>query len=284
MGNIIKRSALVLLLLVLVPAHGISANTEEAPAVEESAEQPVSEESTEQQGYEESAEESVEGNNDTTEESSNEYVPPQNEQPQYEETTEAPYESYEEPAEEFYYEEETAEETVEEWTEEVTEEATETPTEEVTAEPETVEEPADVTINQAAVEEFSIAGKVTADDAGLEDVTVVLLGEKEDEVTTDENGEFSFTEVPSGEYGLQVEAPEGYTAEKETLSLTVDDRGKRGVTFVMEEAPTEESIETDDQVMSDQDTEPTNNMTVILVGVVLLAIIAILFIVKALRR
>ncbi|SFK73166.1 carboxypeptidase regulatory-like domain-containing protein [Salinicoccus halodurans] len=292
MRNTIKRSAVIALLLILLPVPGVAANTAEETSIEESAEQQTTEESTEQQiseeTTEEATEESVEENYNKTEEPADEYVPPQNEQPQYEQTTEEPYQSYEESTEEFYYEEETAEQKVEEWTEEVTEEVTEEiteePTEESYVEPETVEETTEVTINKAEVDEFSIAGKVLSDDAGLEAVTVTLTGDKKDEVTTDENGNFSFTEVPSGEYELQVETPEGYTAEKEMLSLSVEDRGKRGITFVLEETPAEESIETDDQVMADQDGGSSNNLTVILVGVILLALVAILFIVRALRR
>lgn len=292
MINFIKRSAVIVLLLIVFPLPRVLANTAENPSVEESEEQPIIEESTEQQGDEESTEESAEGNNRTTEESPNEYVPPQNQQPQYEETTEVPYQSYEEPTEEFYYEEETAEKTGEEWTEEVTvevtEEVTEAPTEEMTqeetAESETVEENSEVTINQEAAEAFSIAGNAVVDDTGLEGLAVTLSGAKEDEATTDENGEFSFKKVPPGEYELQVEVPEGYTAEKETMTLTVEDRGKRGITFVMEEKTAEESIENDEQVMSNQDDAPSTNLAVILVGVMLLSIIGVLFLAKALRK
>ncbi len=307
MINIIKRSAVAALLLIMIPFSGVLADTAETPSAEESSEQPVFEESAEQEGYEESTEASVEDYNETTEEevieeSPDEYVPPQNDQPQYEETTEAPYQSYEEPTEEFNYEEETAEETEEEWTEEpnveVTEEVTEAPaeemTEEVTAEPveemieeetaEPVDEPADVTINQAAVDEFSIAGEVVSDSGGVEGVTVTLSGDKDDETKSDVNGEFSFNKVPAGEYELHVEMPEGYTAEKETHALTLEDRGKRGITFVMEEQPGEEQIETDDQIKADKDVDSSNNMPIILVGVVLLAAVLILFLVKALKR
>lgn len=301
MRNTVKRSAVIALLLILLPVPEVLANTTEETSVEESTErsvnenspeQPVNEESTTQQRFEETTEASEEGEDNATEEPANEYVPPQNEQPQYEEPTETPYQSYEESTEEFYYEEETEEQTVDEWTEEITEEiteemteeVTEEPTEEVYVEPETVEEPAEVTINQAEVDGFSIAGEVTANDVGLEGVTVSLAGDKKEEISTDENGKFSFEDVPPGDYELQVAAPEGYTVEKETLSLIVEDRGKRGINFIMEEVPAEKSIETDEQVMADQDEESSNNMAIILVGVVLLSIVAILFIVRALRK
>lgn len=290
MRNRIKGSAVIALLLILTPAPGVLANTSEEPVVEDSTEQPVSEESTEQQEYEGTTEESVEGNN-TSEAPSNEYVPPQNEQsqnnqPQYEETTEAPYQSYEEPQKEFNGEQ-TAEETVEVFTEEVTvettEETTAEPSEEVFTEPETVEERTEVTINQKAVDEFSITGRVVADDADVKDVTITLSGGKKDEAATDENGGFSFEGVPPGEYELHVEIPEGYTAEKETMSLNVEDRSKQGITFIMEEKPAEESVKTDERVMSEAD-ESSNNMPIILVGAVLLAIVAILFAARALRK
>src|SRR5699024_5634210 len=226
-------------LLLFVPAHGISANTEEDPPVEESPEQPAIEESAEQS--------------------------------QYEETAEDPYQSYEEPAGEYYEEpsgEQPIEETVEEYTEEVTEEVTEEqtaePGEEVYTELETAEEPAEVTINHEEAETFSITGEVVEGDTGMEDITVILSGDGEKEAGTDENAGVSITKMPPGDYELQMEVPDGYTAEKETMPLNVEDRSKQGITFLMEETPAEESVETDDQVMADQDGGSSNNLTVIL--------------------
>src|SRR5699024_1665765 len=179
--------------------------------------------------------------------------------------------------------EETVEEDTEEVTEEVTEEQTADPGEEVYTELETAEEPAEVTINHEEAETFSITGEVVEGDTGMEDITVILSGDGEKEAETDENGGFSFKKMPPGDYELQMEVPDGYTAEKETMSLNVEDRSKQGITFLMEETPAEESVETDDQVMADQDGVSSNNLTVILVGVILLALVAILFIVRALR-
>ncbi|HIW12764.1 MAG TPA: carboxypeptidase regulatory-like domain-containing protein [Candidatus Salinicoccus stercoripullorum] len=291
MRNIIKKwSAVALLLLVLIPAHGISANTEEEPTVEESAEQPSVEESTEQPQDEESTEEPENNYSNTEEEYPEDSIPPQNEQPRYEEPVEDFYQSYEEPAGEYYEEpsaEQTAEETVEEYTEEVTEEAPEEqtaePEEEAYAEPETTEEPAEVTINHKEAEVFSITGEVVEGDTGMENVTVILSGDGEKEAATDENGTFSFKEMPPGDYELQMEVPDGYTAKKEKASLTIEDRGKRGITFVLEEAPVEEGVETHDRVMSGADESP-NNMPLIVTGAVLLVLMLILFAVKALRK
>ncbi|WP_017547388.1 carboxypeptidase-like regulatory domain-containing protein [Salinicoccus carnicancri] len=303
MENIIRRSAAVLLLLLLVPAHGIFANTEDDSEVEESAEQPSIEDSTEESQYEGSTEESIEQSqydesteepensyNNAEEEYSEEYTPPQNEQSRSEDTAEDSYQSYEEPTVEYYEEpsgeqpiEETVEEYYEEPTQEVTEEQIDESGEEVYAEPETAEEPAEVTINHEEMEAFSITGEVVEGDTGMENVTVLLSGDGEKEAVTDENGRFSFKKMPPGDYELKMEVPDGYTAETEKISLAIEDRGKRGVTFVLEEAPAEESVETGERVMSDADGSMVN-MSLIVTGAVLLVFMLILLVIKALRK
>lgn len=68
---------------------------------------------------------------------------------------------------------------------------------------------------------------MVSDDKGLEGTIVKLTGDKADSVETDEDGNFVFSEVPSGEYDIQVEVPEGYSAEQDTFSVTVEDRGEK---------------------------------------------------------
>src|SRR5699024_4877841 len=117
--------------------------------------------------------------------------------------------------------EQTAEERIEKYTGEVTEQAPEEqtaePEEEAYAEPETTEEPAEVTINHKEAEVFSITGEVVEGDTGMENVTVILSGDGEKEAATDENGTFSFKEMPPGDYELQMEVPDGYTAKKKPV-------------------------------------------------------------------
>lgn len=188
MQKIFRYTLMAVIFLMLLPASAAYANTTEEETVEESEEQ---------QERRTSAEE-------MTEEPTYEFIPPRDQQPEYESTTEEPYQYYEETTEDYYESvEPSVEETVELPTEEVTEEITEEPlpepTEEAFVEPETVEEPREVRINQAEAGDFSIRGKVVSDDKGLEGTIVKLTGDKADSVETDEDGNFVFSEVPSGE-------------------------------------------------------------------------------------
>ena len=140
-----------------------------------------------------------------------------------------------------------------------------------------------MTINHKEVETFAITGEVVEGDTGMDGVAVVLSGDKEQKATTDENGRFLFKKIPPGDYELKMEVPDGYTAETEKISLAIEGRGKRGVTFVLEEAPAEESVETGERVMSDADGS-LDNMTLIVTGAVLLVLVLILIVIKALRK
>src|SRR5699024_5991732 len=187
-------------------------------------EQPSVEETTEQPQDEESTEEPENNYSNTEEEYPEDSIPSQHEQPRYEERVEDFYQSYEEAAGEDYEEPsalQTAEETVEEYTEGVTEEAPEEqtaePEEEAYAEPETTEEAAEVTSNHKEAEVFSITGEVVEGDTGMENVTGTLPGDGEKEAATDESGTFSVKEMPPGDYELQMEVPDGYTAKKKPV-------------------------------------------------------------------
>ena len=294
MRNIIKWLTLVLVCLVLVPGLTVSAVTNETSS--EDLDEPVEENSQEL-------------SEESSQEFTNENVPAQNEQPQYEETTEEPYTYYEETTEEpyTYYEETTEEyyyepaeeETVEEYTEEVTEEYTEEITEEVTeetVEEMTEEESRNIVINQEETQSFSVTGEVLKDDEGVEDVTVELTGDSGAQAATGEDGTFEFTGVSPGEYTLQIDVPEDYTAQQASFDITVEDRGKRGITFVLADAPVEESVEptgedssetveASNQIKADQNENNENmTMSLILAGAVLVALVIMIIFIRSLRK
>ncbi|WP_020007078.1 carboxypeptidase-like regulatory domain-containing protein [Salinicoccus albus] len=313
MRNIIKWLTLVSVCLILVPGLTVSAVTNETSF--EDSDEPVEENSQEL-------------SEESSQEFTNENVPPQNEQPQYEETTEEPYTYYEETTEEpytyyeetteepytyyeetteeYYYEpaeEETVEVNTEESTEEVTEEYTEEYTEEITEEvtEETVEEMTeeesrDIVINQEETQSFSVTGEVLKDNEGVEDVTVALTGDAKDQAATGEDGTFEFTGVSPGEYTLQIDVPEDYTAQQSSFDITVEDRGKRGITFVLADAPVEESVEptgednsetveASNQIKADQNENNENmTMSLILAGAVLVALVVMIIFIRSLRK
>ncbi len=68
-----------------------------------------------------------------------------------------------------------------------------------------------------AQQTFTITGAVTANGAGLADVTMVLGGAKSDTTTTNQNGEYTFSELAAGTYSVTptdanyVFAPESFT-------------------------------------------------------------------------
>ena len=287
MRNIIKWLTLVSVCLILVPGLTVSAVTNETSF--EDSDEPVEENSQEL-------------SEESSQEFTNENVPPQNEQPQYEETTEEPYTYYEETTEEYYYEP-AEEETVEEYTEEVTEEYTEEYTEEITEEvtEETVEEMTEeesrnIVINQEETQSFSVTGEVLKDDEGVEDVTVELTGDSGAQAATGEDGTFEFTGVSPGEYTLQIDVPEDYTAQQASFDITVEDRGKRGITFVLADAPVEESVEptgedssetveASNQIKADQNENNENmTMSLILAGAVLVALVVMIIFIRSLRK
>ncbi len=71
-----------------------------------------------------------------------------------------------------------------------------------------------------AQQTFTIAGAVTANGAGLADVTMVLGGAKSDTTTTNENGEFSFMELAAGTYTV-TPTDTNYAFSPESLTITL---------------------------------------------------------------
>lgn len=294
----------VILFIMLIPVSRVAADTEEEatqesaqePSAEETVEAPTSESSTEEEGtseyYEEWTEETYEPVPSQTEESY-EYTVPQTEETSEEwtgeayEYTEETYEdsvsepTLEETTEQFM--EQTAEPTVEVFTEEVTE----VPADEPAAELEPVEAPVEVAVSQSEVTEFSIEGKVMADSRGVEDVTVSLSGAETDEVTTDEEGDFRFSQVPAGEYELEITVPEGYEAEETGKMLTIEDKGKKGLIF---EVSQKEEIQPEDMEASEElaaengKDAPGVNVTLVIIGGVLLMLGLLVYAIRIIRN
>ncbi|MFA7745911.1 carboxypeptidase regulatory-like domain-containing protein [Salinicoccus roseus] len=294
----------VILFIMLIPVSRVAADTEEEatqenaqePSAEETVEAPTSESSTEEEGtseyYEEWTEETYEPVPSQTEESY-EYTVPQTEETSGEwtgeayEYTEDTYEdsvsepTLEETTEQFM--EQTAEPTVEVFTEEVTE----VPADEPAAELEPVEAPVEVTVSQSEVTEFSIEGKVMADSRGVEDVTVSLSGAETDEVTTDEEGDFRFSQVPAGEYELEITVPEGYEAEETGKMLTIEDKGKKGLIFEVsqKEEIQPEDMEASEEVAAENGKDaPGVNVTLVIIGGVLLMLGLLVYAIRIIRN
>lgn len=294
----------VILFIMLIPVSRVAADTEDEatqenaqePSAEETVEAPTSESSTEEEGtseyYEEWTEETYEPVPSQTEESY-EYTVPQTEETSEEwtgeayEYTEDTYEdsvsepTLEETAEQFM--EQTAEPTVEVFTEE----ETEVPADEPAAELEPVEAPVEVAVSQSEVTEFSIEGKVMADSRGVEDVTVSLSGAETDEVTTDEEGDFRFSQVPAGEYELEITVPEGYEAEETGKMLTIEDKGKKGLIFEVsqKEEIQPEDMEASEEVAAEHGMDaPGVNVTLVIIGSVLLMLGLLVYAIRIIRN
>ena len=291
----------VILFIMLIPVSRVAADTEEEatqenaqePSSEETVEAPTSESSTEEEGtseyyeewtYEEWTEETYEHVPSQTEESY-EYTVPQTEETSEEWTGEA-YEYTEDTYEDSVSEptlEETAEPTVEVFTEEVTE----VPADEPAAELEPVEAPVEVTVSQSEVTEFSIEGKVMADSRGVEDVTVSLSGAEIDEVTTDEEGNFRFSQVPAGEYKLKITVPEGYEAEETGKMLTIEDKGKKGLIFEVsqKEEFQPEDMEASEELAAENGKDvPGVNVTLVIIGGALLMLGLLVYAIRIIRN
>lgn len=71
---------------------------------------------------------------------------------------------------------------------------------------------------------FTITGTVTANGAGLADVTIVLGGAESDTTTTNDNGEYTFADLPAGTYTV-TPTREGYTFAPESLTMTFPGAG-----------------------------------------------------------
>ncbi|WP_342388104.1 prealbumin-like fold domain-containing protein [Salinicoccus bachuensis] len=272
----------IILFIILIPVSRVAADTHEE-ATQENSQDPSTEDTMEEPTSEPSAEEEYTGEyyEEWTEETYD-YVPPQTEET-YEEWTE---ESYEDSYEDYEPEptvEQTLEPTVEEFTQEVIEEPVEVPTEEPVVEM----EPVKVNINQSEVTEFSIEGKVMAGAKGVEDVTVSLSGEKEDEAVTDAEGKFQFPEVPAGDYTLEMDVPEGYEADEADKTLTIDNKGKKGLVFDLSEKdePQAENLEPEEQVSAGENIEdPGMNTMLVIMGSVLLMLGLLIYAIRMLRN
>jgi hypothetical protein len=294
----------VILFIMLIPVSRVAADSEEEatqenaqePSAEETVEAPTSESSTEEEGtseyYEEWTEETYEPVPSQTEESY-EYTVPQTEETSEEWTGEA-YE-YTEDTYEDSVSEPTLEDTTEQFMEQAaeptvevfTEEVTEVPADEPAAELEPVEAPVEVAVSQSEVTEFSIEGKVMADSRGVEDVTVSLSGAETDEVTTDEEGGFRFSQVPAGEYELEITVPEGYEAEETGKMLTIEDKGKKGLIL---EVSQKEEIQPEDMDASEEvaaengKDAPGVNVTLVIIGGVLLMLGLLVYAIRIIRN
>ncbi|CEA02587.1 hypothetical protein BN1048_01769 [Jeotgalicoccus saudimassiliensis] len=106
------------------------------------------------------------------------------------------------------------------------------PYEEPAAEPEPAEEPAEeeeFSINTVKGEGYTVSGTVTDGENPAADVTLVLAADEESiEAVSDENGEFTFTDVANGTYTLSAADSEQYEAAAEPVEVTVENRNKLG--------------------------------------------------------
>ena len=66
----------------------------------------------------------------------------------------------------------------------------------------------------------SISGRITMDGDAAEDITITLSGEQEDEMETDDNGQYNFPGLPAGDYTLELSGFD--TAEYEYTPESVD--------------------------------------------------------------
>ncbi|MBY8910513.1 carboxypeptidase-like regulatory domain-containing protein, partial [Salinicoccus roseus] len=152
---------------------------------------------------------------------------------------------------------------------------------------EPVEAPVEVAVSQSEVTEFSIEGKVMADSRGVEDVTVSLSGAETDEVTTDEEGDFRFSQVPAGEYELEITVPEGYEAEETGKMLTIEDKGKKGLIFEVsqKEEIQPEDIEASEELAAENGKDaPGVNVTLVIIGGVLLMLGLLVYAIRIIRN
>ena len=76
----------------------------------------------------------------------------------------------------------------------------------------------------AQAQTFTIAGTVTANGAGLADVTMLLSGAASDTTTTNENGEYIFDGLAAGTYTV-TPMREGYAFAPESLTMTFPGTG-----------------------------------------------------------
>ena len=267
----------VILFIMLIPVSQVAADTEEE-ATQENAQEPSSEETVEAPTSESSTEEGTSEYYEEWTEETYENVPSQTEE-SYEDSVSEP--TLEETTEQFM--EQTAEPTVEVSTEEVTE----MPADEPAAELEPVEAPVEVAVSQSEVTEFSIEGKVMADSRGVEDVTVSLSGAETDEVTTDEEGNFRFSQVSAGEYKLEITVPEGYEAEETDKTLTIEDKGKKGLIFEVSEKKEmqPEDMEASEEVAAENGMDaPGVNVTLVIIGSVLLMLGLLVYAIRIIRN
>ncbi|MHA2028028.1 MAG: LamG-like jellyroll fold domain-containing protein [Candidatus Kariarchaeaceae archaeon] len=81
--------------------------------------------------------------------------------------------------------------------------------------------------NECAPQTGNITGTVSVNGTGLENVTVKLLDTNEDpvpefnDVSTNVNGEYSFNEVPEGDYQVMIVEPLGYVSDGNPKEATV---------------------------------------------------------------
>ncbi|MCD2137694.1 carboxypeptidase-like regulatory domain-containing protein [Salinicoccus halitifaciens] len=163
----------------------------------------------------------------------------------------------------------------------------------VVEEPAEEDEPRVVNVDILPVEAFSIEGTVMDDEnLGVGGVELTLTGDgfEEQTIESEEDGSFSFEDIPSGQYEIEVEAAEYEVAEApEEIELT--DRSKRGLRIALasaEEEVTEEedeAVETEEVVLSEEAAGFTSmDWTLIITGTVFILISLFVFILKKLRN
>lgn len=162
---------------------------------------------------------------------------------------------------------------------------------EVYEEPEPAEDP-EIQINQVETTEVEVSGKVVDEEnEPIENARLILQDEEEAalEEETDENGSFSFQEVPSGEYKLTVEEAEGYEIDEESeKSFEVGNRNKSGLTFTLTTIE-EEAVSQPNEVEAEDVASPSSgnlspmDWTLIAVGFIFLVTGITVFIFKRLR-
>ncbi|CAD2070623.1 hypothetical protein GCM10007275_17160 [Jeotgalicoccus coquinae] len=144
------------------------------------------------------------------------------------------------------------------------------PEPEVESEPETeAEEPAEeerLSINTVKGEGYTVSGTVTDGENPAAEVTLVLAaGEESIEAVSDENGEFTFTDVANGIYTLGPADSDIFEAAAEPVEVAVENRNKLGYEIgvtPVEAEPEEESAEETADPAEETKEEPEEELPV----------------------
>lgn len=155
------------------------------------------------------------------------------------------------------------------------------------------EEEKEIEINQVETEYVQVSGRVTdVEDEPIDDIKLFLNSEDVSlEAETNEDGNFTFEEVPSGNYELAIVEAEGYQIDEESVkTFEVGSRNKSGLMFTLETDEEDEEVvsppsrvEATDGTASSPNSLSPMDWTLISIGAIFLLTGIVIFILKRLR-